>query len=407
MNGDPGAAQRHGSRARLRRRLAAVGLGFTVAVLLAFAAAELYLRTAGSQLFGGIALYQGLWENDGRGGIRPVAGFVKHGRVLGSPFEIRLNSLGMRGEEPGVKRDGDFRLLVLGDSMAFGHGVAVADAFPARLESELSAVLGRRVCVGNAALPMNGTVDEARDLVRLLDPFAPDAVLVCFYLGNDFVDNLYGPKEVVAGFVVNTQMARFYRSSLRARAVFHSRVAFELERRLADAFPGFALSRRAMESTADERGRFDDLPRGSWEEGLFMDVKELTDGLERVLDRVEGALAEMRTRAGTLPVLVAILPTHSRVWPGAYFDALQRNFLDPDAHRRDLAQARVAERCARLGIPTIDLTPCLRAEQVRWGTPDATFLPGDFHLSPGGHAAVARALAPFVAEELRARGVVR
>jgi hypothetical protein len=374
--------------------------------VLAFVAPELYLRTVGSHRLGGVALYHGLWENDGQGDIRPVPGFVKTDTVAGKPFTYRMNALGLRGPEVAVKSPNELRILVLGDSVAFGHGVEDSETFSARLAPRLSSDLGRSVTFGNGALPMNGEVDQVRDLRRLKAPFAPDAVLCCIYLGNDFVDNYYGPKEVVAGFVVNTQMARFYRSSPRARAMFHSRVAFEVELWLTEKLPSLAIKRYKLEPTAEEAGRFADLPGCSWDEGLFMDVMVLTPELERVLDKVEEALAQVQKLAG-VPVLALILPSKSRVWPGEYAKALSANNLDTAAHRFGLAQARVTERCQRIGMPVLDATPWLRQAQVDAGAPDATLIPGDFHLSPNGHAVVAHALAPWIADVLRQQGVLK
>ncbi|MBS1105929.1 MAG: putative GDSL-lipase [Deltaproteobacteria bacterium] len=49
---------------------------------------------------------------------------------------VRVNALGMRGaEQPLEKPPGTRRLLVLGDSFAFGWGVEDAETFPARLEA--------------------------------------------------------------------------------------------------------------------------------------------------------------------------------------------------------------------------------------------------------------------------------
>jgi lysophospholipase L1-like esterase len=66
---------------------------------------------------------------------------------------VTTNALGMRGaaatreKEPGV-----YRILVVGDSFAFGHGVEDWEAFPARLQAELTEQ-GLRVEVLNAGVP--------------------------------------------------------------------------------------------------------------------------------------------------------------------------------------------------------------------------------------------------------------
>src|SRR4030095_7046576 len=68
----------------------------------------------------------------------------------------QINSAGLRGEE--VRPDGTFdkRILVLGDSLVFGHGVGDADSFPARLETVLREQT-QRVEVLNGGVPGYGT----------------------------------------------------------------------------------------------------------------------------------------------------------------------------------------------------------------------------------------------------------
>ncbi len=66
---------------------------------------------------------------------------------------VRVNALGMRGAEPpSEKAPGARRILVLGDSFAFGWGVGDDETFPARLEAR-----GRRtgdpLAVFDAAVP--------------------------------------------------------------------------------------------------------------------------------------------------------------------------------------------------------------------------------------------------------------
>jgi lysophospholipase L1-like esterase len=106
------------------------------------------------------------------------------GRFLG--HEVRVNSLGMRGEERArVKPEGTYRVLLLGDSHAFGWGVAEEEALPSVLESMLEArAAGGRVEVLNAGVPGYNAMQEVRSFELLADAVSPDLVLV-HYVDND------------------------------------------------------------------------------------------------------------------------------------------------------------------------------------------------------------------------------
>ncbi|MGE3171580.1 MAG: GDSL-type esterase/lipase family protein [Planctomycetota bacterium] len=103
---------------------------------------------------------------------------------LGVP--LRTNALGFRGPEVAVpKPAGTFRVLVLGDSVAFGHGVRDEDGFARQLE-----VLLREACpahdvdVVNTAVPGHNTAMEVATLIDKGLALQPDLVVYLF-VGND------------------------------------------------------------------------------------------------------------------------------------------------------------------------------------------------------------------------------
>ena len=106
----------------------------------------------------------------------------------------RINNLGLRDADIGPKPDGQRRLLVLGDSFTFGAGVSVDAAFPARLAAELAATPAG-AATGGLRVINGGTVGYGtRRELLWLQTFgalvAPDEVLLAFFVGNDFTDNL-------------------------------------------------------------------------------------------------------------------------------------------------------------------------------------------------------------------------
>lgn len=104
---------------------------------------------------------------------------------------VRTNSLGFRDDREYSleKRPGTFRILVLGDSVTFGHGSVPEHAYPLLLEQRLRAWKPDVDWqVWNLGVPGYNTSQELAHLLEVGSAFRPDLVIVGFY-GNDLVDN--------------------------------------------------------------------------------------------------------------------------------------------------------------------------------------------------------------------------
>lgn len=103
---------------------------------------------------------------------------------------LRINPQGMRADRPYAvsKPAGVARVVSLGDSFTIGYEVEAEQTFSHVLERELSA---RGICaeVLNAGVSGFGTAEELVYLERELWKYAPDLVLVSFFV-NDFGDNV-------------------------------------------------------------------------------------------------------------------------------------------------------------------------------------------------------------------------
>jgi lysophospholipase L1-like esterase len=93
-----------------------------------------------------------------------------------------INAQGLRGSVHPLARTGRPRVVLLGDSVAFGYGVADDDTFAARLEE-------RGYEVVNLAVPGYGTDQELLRFERVGAAYRPDVVLLHFCAHNDFADN--------------------------------------------------------------------------------------------------------------------------------------------------------------------------------------------------------------------------
>jgi len=88
------------------------------------------------------------------------------------------------GFEIGNKEDA-FRILVVGDSFAWGDGVHYEDAYPHRLETRLNAVSrGDRFEVINWSRPGWNTVRQERSLKPRLGELDPDLLILGFVLND-------------------------------------------------------------------------------------------------------------------------------------------------------------------------------------------------------------------------------
>src|SRR5882762_6703579 len=104
---------------------------------------------------------------------------------------VKINSLGLRDEREYALPKGanTFRVLVLGDSVTFGHGSVYAHTYPYLLEQRLKAWRPDVDWqVWNAAVPGYNTSQELAQLLEVGDRFKPDLVVVGFFL-NDLIDN--------------------------------------------------------------------------------------------------------------------------------------------------------------------------------------------------------------------------
>lgn len=91
-----------------------------------------------------------------------------------------------RGFEPRLPPETDtFRILIVGDSFSWGHGVHPEDSFPRRLETRLDAVSrGDDFEVVNWSRPGWNTVVEYRSVESSIGQISPDLLLLTFVLND-------------------------------------------------------------------------------------------------------------------------------------------------------------------------------------------------------------------------------
>ncbi len=104
---------------------------------------------------------------------------------------VETNRFGMRDRERSVEpAPGTVRIAALGDSFAFGFGVAAEEAWPAQLEACLNqpGPSGGAYEVLNFGVGGYSTQDEVVVLAEKVAPFAPQRVLVGYVLNDPEID---------------------------------------------------------------------------------------------------------------------------------------------------------------------------------------------------------------------------
>jgi lysophospholipase L1-like esterase len=164
------------------RRHALIWFGLACPVLV-FGAVETAMRAfnlLGSNFYGEVRRYMTVLAPDNRLYFKNPASF----RGTFGSVEIATNELGLRERPLQPHVPGEKRILVLGDSVAFGWGVKVEDAFPSRLEAGFRQSGAAAVEAVNSGVPGYNTTQELRFLQTYGDRLQPDLVLL-LYVDND------------------------------------------------------------------------------------------------------------------------------------------------------------------------------------------------------------------------------
>jgi lysophospholipase L1-like esterase len=257
---------------------------------------------------------------------------------------VRANSLGLRGPDIGTKRPGQPRILVLGDSVAFGYDVAEKDALPSVLaRSHLDQ--GILVETISAAVPGWCQRQHRLFLEKHGSSLDPDVVVVVLVL-NDIPELQQGQAELEA--------------ALRSANAFtwlaeHSALAAMLRSLLGKTVAPFD---RPLEGVSDLAYHPDSEAARS---AMALEQNELL------------ALARVAREQGRHLVL-ALVPFRFQLG-------------DP---KSDAPQRQIRAFAEEHGIPVLDLLPRLRRH-----APEDVFT-DNVHLSKTGNLLVAREISDWL-----------
>ena len=264
-------------------------------------------------------------------------------------------------DRPLAPKAGRFRIVVLGDSVAY-YGDNLDDTFPGRLRTQLNRPYdNEQFDVVNTSVRGWTNWQEVRFLQSRVDELEPDLVLVAFVL-NDCHRTLHafridGGRIVGQEFDFNPEVVAQV-DSWTYRTLRRSRLLVWLRQQLIhiDADALGASDAYSFEYRPDFRTAWLDEP---W----------------RQVDEQLGQLKALGTRRGFRVVLV--------VFP--FGDQYRRDYLDRDREYVLKPQRRLATIGARLGIPLIDLYSEL--------DPGVDLMQDGIHLTTAGRRHVAVHLA--------------
>ncbi len=268
---------------------------------------------------------------------------------------INTNSAGMRGkrEYPLEKPDGVRRILVLGDSFAFGYGVEDEEVVSARLESELNggvSVSGSYEVL-NLAVSGFGQAEELVTWRARGRAYRPDVVLLFYFendIGNNAVANLFrldanGVLEPAATeFLPGVRTRELLYKFPPIRWLFEHSQAWNLVRnRLSGIVQNSLLQKQGLEKFNDTSAKGIDLTRAL--------LRQLVDEI-----RADGArpviviIPDRKQMDSTFPFTVAeVEALGASLLDGRSF-LVREDYYNRDSHWRPIGHAKTAAQLTPL-----------------------------------------------------------
>jgi lysophospholipase L1-like esterase len=339
------------------------------ALLFVVVCGEIFLRLLKPQVFD--VHPQGMYVEDAAIGYVLKPGF--EGVIERSEFRVpfTIDGSGLRGKGPRPRKENSFRILVLGDSQAFGFGVRDDETFSAQLEEILVARFKNlNVQVLNAGVPGSGTADQLAFLKSRGAELAPDLVIVQFLSVNDIAESQSPAAEWAAvedGWLIDR----------------HNRDEEATEETGGDDSPNLAERLRQIKRNSH-------LFHLASNSAGYLAIRL---GLLDWIGALWGEDFAADEGAKTSDILVQIAEEGRRLGAASLFVyGTAKNFVLSADYTLPRSGQVVREAAASAEVPWVDSTPILR------GRPDRTelYFKLDGHWSSQGHRTIAELLADQV-----------
>jgi lysophospholipase L1-like esterase len=296
------------------------------------------------------------------------------GRLKSSEFDVsvQVNHDGLRGPELLSGRDRP-RVLILGDSFAFGWGVEEQETFEQVAARQLAAT-GIPFEALNGGVPGYGPTQEIAQLRAGCAALHPDRIVLAFYAGNDLVDLLKSevlppgdaPWHAAQRALHERSMQRYtWGHWLRDRSVLYKIIV--------------GLSQRTC-------FRLGYCPFVEDPFQPYRVAEPLLPEAVRVLDDALTELQDAASQCGA-PLSVVLLPSVSQV---EYPDVSGTRVSELVTIESGVSKWAETHR-----VPLLDLSPVLRDAFVR-APSIPLYFNYDLHFTPAGNRIVGQALAEFL-----------
>jgi hypothetical protein len=296
--------------------------------------------------------------------------------------EVCTNGHGLREREVECGPTDATRILVLGDSFAFGAGVEAEQALPRQIETVLRSRMPEQEWeVINAGVPGYGTDQELALLDEIGALYAPDIVVLALFAGNDVSDNAIGGatrRSVRSGYLYDLVRAREkavahpVSGPVTSWLALHSRF-YVFVRTLVDSFAWQSAERLPVPKEHLDALRRD--PSQAYEEGMAV---------------TETLLLSMEERSEALDAtfLVVVIPSAVQVDDMLWENVLAGIGADASAFDRGLPARWLGEFGRSAGINVLSLRPVFLS-----GAAKGAYYAHDIHWTARGHAVAAQAVA--------------
>ena len=283
---------------------------------------------------------------------------------------VAINERGLRGSLVSYERESDEpRLLLLGDSIVFGYGVADAEIVSSRVAALLSS--NPKAQIVNAGIPSYNTEQEVEFLRDEGIRYHPDWVIVGF-CWNDLSDKS-GVTVDRNGMLVSAGAAEPNRLQL----LMQSKTGYELRNTFKKSRLLYSLSiLTSMLGAGGEQGGATNL-RSEILEGTSS--TRVLEGWKRVAMSLS-QLSEL-SKEHEFKVLVVAFPMLLSL---------------EESHPKSSYPGELKSIASHLGLYFVDLEPVFKS---RYRGRESLFLPYDpDHPNPAGHALAAEAIGNFIME---------
>lgn len=310
---------------------------------------------------------------------------------------IHINNIGFRSHDynqQGIKSV-KHRIMVLGDSFTIGLGVRMT--FSDLIENILNSDEKKSVLVYNYGMPGYSSHNELGVLQKYGKDIRPNLVIVAFYLGNDFHENLVplSNLRIINGYLVNNfftwagkkiilgdkELAKYVDIATKYKLSQYSMVQMMRVDKFGEQMTFIEKTVRQLSISFPGIKTFIDYFKQKIPLKMLFSFNitipayyEVTDEEAKTTEVYLKAIRDMNREINTTLIL-AIIPEH----------------LSGD---KNLSKRQtIKQRCERLGIyHVIDLFDYLKDDM------DKYYLKSDDHLSQAGHAIVAKGIVEYILE---------